>query len=73
VCLFFVLLLAGPRIGIVFWWLINPDRWDNAFDSFIWPLLVSSSYHGQRSCSLQWRHLAALPAGTGSGSRSHSS
>jgi hypothetical protein len=38
-CVFFTLLLAGPRAAILIWWLINPDRWDNAFDTFIWPLL----------------------------------
>jgi hypothetical protein len=38
-CVFFTLLLAGPRAAIIIWWLINPDRWDNAFDTFIWPLL----------------------------------
>ncbi|MPZ48431.1 MAG: hypothetical protein GEU75_03815 [Dehalococcoidia bacterium] len=38
-CLFFTLLLAGPRVAIVFWWLINPDRWDAAFDTFVLPAL----------------------------------
>jgi hypothetical protein len=38
-CMFFTLLLAGPRVGIVLWWLVNPDRWDNAFNSVIWPIL----------------------------------
>jgi hypothetical protein len=39
VCLFFVVLFAGPRLGILFWGIINPGRWDSAFDTFIWPLL----------------------------------
>jgi hypothetical protein len=38
-CLVILTLLAGPRVGIIFWWLINPDRWDRAFDTFIWPFL----------------------------------
>ena len=38
-CLFFILLFAGPRVAILFWWLIDPGRWDNAFDGFIWPAL----------------------------------
>jgi hypothetical protein len=38
-CLVILTLLAGPRVGIIFWWLINPDRWDRAFDTFVWPLL----------------------------------
>jgi hypothetical protein len=37
-CLFFVVLLSGPRVGIIFWWLIQPRRWDSVFDSFIVPL-----------------------------------
>lgn len=38
-CMFFTLLLAGPRAGILLWWLINPDRWDRAFDTWVWPAL----------------------------------
>lgn len=38
-CLFFTVLLAGPRIGIILWWLVNPDRWDRAFDTWVWPVL----------------------------------
>jgi hypothetical protein len=39
VCLFFLVLLGGPRIGVVFWWLVEPGRWSSAFSSAIWPLL----------------------------------
>ena len=35
----FILLLGGPRIGVIFWWLVEPSRWDAAFSSVIWPLL----------------------------------
>jgi hypothetical protein len=38
-CLFFITLFAGPRVGILFWWLVNPSRWSAAFDTFIWPAL----------------------------------
>ena len=38
-CLFFTLLLAGPRIGIILWWLFEPSRWEAAFDTFVWPLI----------------------------------
>jgi hypothetical protein len=38
-CLFFTVLLAGPRAGVILWWLINPDRWDSAFDTWVWPVL----------------------------------
>lgn len=38
-CLFFILLLLGPRAAILFWWLVQPGRWDTAFDTFVWPFL----------------------------------
>jgi hypothetical protein len=38
-CLFFTLLLLGPRIGILFWWLAEPGRWEAAFSSVVWPIL----------------------------------
>jgi hypothetical protein len=38
-CLLILTLILGPRAGIILWWLVNPDRWDRAFDTFIWPLL----------------------------------
>jgi hypothetical protein len=38
-CMFFTVLLAGPRAGVLLWWLINPGRWDAAFDTWIWPAL----------------------------------
>jgi hypothetical protein len=39
-CLFTTLVLFGPRLGILVWWLVNPARWQLAFTgSFLWPLL----------------------------------
>jgi len=38
-CLFFILLLLGPRIAGVTWWIVQPTRWDLAFTSFLWPML----------------------------------
>jgi hypothetical protein len=38
-CLVAVILLLGPRLGILVWWLIDMGRWERAFDTFIWPLL----------------------------------
>jgi hypothetical protein len=38
-CLLLTLLFAGPRAAIVLWWLIEPNRWDRAFDTWIWPVL----------------------------------
>jgi hypothetical protein len=37
-CLFLGLLLLGPRVVIVFWWLLEPVRWAAAFDTFLLPL-----------------------------------
>ena len=43
-CFFTTLLLFGPRLAAIVWWIINPVRWVgetnlSAFDSFIWPVL----------------------------------
>ena len=38
-CLFTTLVLLGPRIGVLVWWLIDPLRWEAAFGNFLWPLL----------------------------------
>ena len=38
-CLASLLVLLGPRVGIVAWWLVDPARWSLAFDAFIWPFL----------------------------------
>jgi hypothetical protein len=38
-CLAALLLVAGPRVGILFWWLIDQPRWNLAFDTFLLPFL----------------------------------
>ena len=39
-CFFTSLVLFGPRLAILIWWLVQPARWSLAFSgSFIWPLL----------------------------------
>ena len=38
-CFFTTLVLLGPRFAALIWWLINPIRWQLAFDSAIWPIL----------------------------------
>jgi len=38
-CLFLSLLLFGPRVVIIFWWIVEPLRWSVAFDSFFLPFL----------------------------------
>ena len=38
-CIFTILLLLGPRVIDVIWWIANPLRWELAFNSVIWPIL----------------------------------
>ena len=38
-CFFTVLVFIGPRAAILVWWLIDTDRWEIAFDNFIWAIL----------------------------------
>ena len=38
-CLLSVIVFLGPRMGILFWWLLDQNRWDRAFDSFVWAFL----------------------------------
>jgi hypothetical protein len=38
-CIVTSLALLGPRFAILVWWLIDPGRWDRAFDTWIWPVL----------------------------------
>jgi hypothetical protein len=38
-CFFTVLVFIGPRAAILVWWLIDTDRWEAAFDNFIWAIL----------------------------------
>ena len=38
-CVLAALFALGPRAAILFWWLIQPVRWDQAFDTFLWPFL----------------------------------
>ncbi|MHA6793879.1 hypothetical protein ACVGVM_10285 [Pseudonocardia bannensis] len=38
-CLLFLLLLFGPRLVGILWWLFDPLRWDTTFDTVLVPLL----------------------------------
>ena len=38
-CALTVLILLGPRVAGVIWWLVSPALWNAAFNSFIWPVL----------------------------------
>ena len=38
-CIFTTLVLLGPRVGGLVWWLLQPVRWELAFNTFIWPLV----------------------------------
>ena len=38
-CFFLALVLLGPRIAGVLWWIIQTPRWQDAFSGFLWPAL----------------------------------
>ena len=38
-CVATVMVLLGPRLGIIVWGLAQPARWELAFSTFVWPLL----------------------------------
>jgi hypothetical protein len=37
-CLFTSLLLLGPRVADIIWWAMQPERWDRAFSTWLWPM-----------------------------------
>ncbi|MFR9805417.1 hypothetical protein ACL02T_24495 [Pseudonocardia sp. RS010] len=38
-CLLVGLLLFGPRVVDVLWWLLDPVRWDATFGTVLWPII----------------------------------
>ena len=38
-CLVALLLVLGPRAGILVWWLIDQQRWEQTFNTFLIPLI----------------------------------
>ncbi|WKZ30991.1 MAG: hypothetical protein QY318_04060 [Candidatus Dojkabacteria bacterium] len=38
-CLFFIILLFGPRLGLLSWWLVSPARFNIVFETWIWPFI----------------------------------
>ena len=38
-CFFTILLFLGPRFAGIVWWLVQPVRWNPAFDTLIFPIL----------------------------------
>jgi hypothetical protein len=38
-CIFAALFALGPRAAIFIWWLIEPLRWQAAFDTVLWPII----------------------------------
>lgn len=38
-CFFTTLVIFGPRIAILIWWLVQPLRWQKAFEVFNLPFL----------------------------------
>ena len=38
-CVVAALFTLGPRAAILFWWLVQPVRWEQTFDTFLWPFV----------------------------------
>ena len=39
-CFFTILVVLGPRVAGALWWLVQPVRWQAAFNnSWLWPVL----------------------------------
>jgi hypothetical protein len=38
-CVVAALFALGPRAAILLWWLAQPVRWNQAFDTFLWPAI----------------------------------
>ncbi len=38
-CLVASLFMLGPRAAILVWWLLQPVRWAETFDTFLWPFV----------------------------------
>ena len=38
-CFLISLVMGGPRVAIVVWWLLATNRWESAFDTFLVPFL----------------------------------
>jgi hypothetical protein len=38
-CMLTTLVMAGPRLAIIIWWLFATSRFNDAFNAIIWPIL----------------------------------
>ena len=38
-CLFTLLVVLGPRVANIVWWIADTARWNDTFGSIIWPIL----------------------------------
>jgi hypothetical protein len=38
-CLITILLLLGPRVANIIWWIVDTARWDSVFGLILWPIL----------------------------------
>jgi hypothetical protein len=38
-CLLLTMVFFGPRTAIFLWWLVNPERWERVYDTFILPFV----------------------------------
>jgi hypothetical protein len=40
-CAITILMLFGPRLAILVWWIINPALFGLAFNTWVWPLIFA--------------------------------
>ena len=38
-CMLTTLVMAGPRLALIIWWLFSTSRFNDAFSAIIWPIL----------------------------------
>ena len=38
-CMLTTLVMAGPRLALIIWWLFSTSRFNDAFNAIIWPIL----------------------------------
>ena len=38
-CMFTTLVMGGPRLALIIWWLFATSRFRDAFNGIIWPIL----------------------------------
>jgi hypothetical protein len=38
-CVFTLLVVLGPRVAGIIWWIARPALWQSAFNTVVWPIL----------------------------------